>query len=178
MPLRRTNLVRIYEVARVSLEVNHMSREELEIYLREQGANAKILTFEEYTITVVDAERRLGVGRERIIKSMLFVDEKGVPILGIVTGDKKVSEKKLMQVSGALSVRIARPSAVRSLTGYEVGALPPIGHKKTVRTFIDPKVMTFEKVYGGGGAVNALLEIDPRDVKRLTNAEVIDISEE
>lgn len=38
--------------------------------------------------------------------------------------------------------------------------------------------MTFGRVYGGGGAINALLEIDPRDVKRLTKAEVVDISEE
>ena len=38
--------------------------------------------------------------------------------------------------------------------------------------------MSFDKVYGGGGAVNALLEIDPRDIKRLTEAGVMDISEE
>jgi len=40
------------------------------------------------------------------------------------------------------------------------------------------KVMTFGRVYGGGGAINTLLEIDPRDIKRLTKAEVVDINEE
>ena len=154
-----------------------MSCEKLEAYLRKEGVNARILTFKKHTMTVEDAERQLGFGRERIIKSMLFVDEKGVPMLGIVSGDKKVSEKKLLEVSGAQRVKIARPSAVKSLTGYEVGALPPVGHKRAVRTFIDPKVMTFDKVYGGGGAINALLEIDPQDIKRLTKAEVVDISE-
>ncbi len=154
-----------------------MSREKLAGYLRNEGVNARILTFKKHTMTVEDAERQLGIGRERIIKSMLFVDEMGVPVLGIVTGDKKVSEKKLLEVYGAQRVKIARPSAVKSLTGYEVGALPPVGHKRAVKTFIDPKVMTFDKVYGGGGAINALLEIDPRDVKRLTEAEVVDISE-
>ena len=154
-----------------------MSCEKLEAYLRKEGVNARILTFKKHTRTVEDAERQLGFGRERIIKSMLFVDEKGVPMLGIVSGDKKVSEKKLLEVSGAQRVKIARPSAVKSLTGYEVGALPPVGHKRAVRTFIDPKVMTFDKVYGGGGEINALLEIDPQDIKRLTKAEVVDISE-
>jgi len=38
--------------------------------------------------------------------------------------------------------------------------------------------MTFGRVYGGGGAINTLLEIDPRDIKRLTKAEVVDINEE
>ena len=128
-------------------------------------------------MTVEDAEKQLRISRERIIKSMLFVDEKGVPMVGIVTGDKKVSEEKLMDVYGARKIKIARPSAVRSLTGYEAGAVPPVGYKRLIRTFIDPKVMTFDKVYGGGGAINALLEIDPQDIKRLTNAEVVDISE-
>jgi Cys-tRNA(Pro) deacylase len=154
-----------------------MSREKLEAYLQKEGVNARILMFKKHTMTVEDAEKQLGVSRERIVKSMLFVDEKGVPMVGIVTGDRKVSAEKLMKVYGARRVKIARPSAVKSLTGYEVGALPPVGHKKTIRTFIDPKVMTFDKVYGGGGAINALLEIDPQDIKRLTNAEVVDISE-
>jgi prolyl-tRNA editing enzyme YbaK/EbsC (Cys-tRNA(Pro) deacylase) len=109
---------------------------------------------------------------------MLFVDEKGVPIIAIVTGDRKVDEEKLTEVSGAQTVRIARPRAVKSLTGYEAGALPPVGHRKLIRTVIDSKVVTFHKVYGGGGAINALLEIDTQDLKRLTNAEVADISKE
>jgi Cys-tRNA(Pro) deacylase len=155
-----------------------LSREELETYLRKEGVTARILTFKDHTITVADAEKRLGVGRERIIKSLLFVDENDVPMFGIVSGDRRVSEQKLVIVVGARRVRIARPSTVKSLTGYEVGALPPVGHKTKIRTIIDPKVMAFEKVYGGGGATNALLEIAPRDIQRLTNAEVVDISNE
>ncbi len=155
-----------------------MSHEKLEIYLRKEGVDARILVFKNHTTTVESAEKRLGIDRQRIIKSMLFVDEKDAPIIGIVTGDRRVSEKKLMTVFGALSVKIARSGSVKSLTGYEVGALPPVGHKIKIRTVIDPKVLTFEKVYGGGGATNALLEIDPRDIKRLTNAVIGDISTE
>jgi len=154
-----------------------MSRERLEVYIRDNRVDAKILVFDKLTRTVEDAEKRLGITRERIIKSILFVDEKGVPILAIVSGDRKVSEEKLARACGTSEVRVARPSAVKSLTGYEAGALPPIGHKKPIRTFIDPKVLGFEKVYGGGGAINALLEIAPQDIKTLANAEVVDVSE-
>jgi Cys-tRNA(Pro) deacylase len=154
-----------------------MSNEKLEAYIRDNDIDAKVLVFDKPTRTVEDAEKRLGISRERIIKSMLFVDEKGIAVLAIVSGDQKVSEKKLARACDASKVRVARPSAVKSLTGYEAGALPPIGHKKRIRTFIDPKVLGFVKVYGGGGAINALLEIYPQDVKRLTNAEVVDVSE-
>ncbi len=155
-----------------------MTHERLEAYIRDNKVDAKVLVFDKPTRTVEDAEKRLGISRERIIKSMLFVDQKGIAVLAIVSGDQKVNEKKLERACGASKVRVARPSAVKSLTGYEAGALPPIGHKKRIRTFIDPKVLGFERVYGGGGAINALLEIDPQDVKRLTNAEVVDVSED
>ena len=155
-----------------------MSREELESHLLKCNVKARILTFKNHTMTVEDAERQLGVSRERIIKSMLFIDEDGEPILGIVTGDKRISDKKLRKACGARKLKLAPPAIVKSLTGYDVGALPPVGHKRPIRTFIDPKVMTFEKVYDGGGEVNALLEIDPKDIKRLSGAEVVDISRE
>ncbi|MFQ5758706.1 MAG: aminoacyl-tRNA deacylase, partial [Candidatus Bathyarchaeia archaeon] len=132
-----------------------MSRERLEAYILDNRIDARILVFDKPTRTVEDAEKQLRVSRERIVKSMLFVDEKGVPALAIVSGDRKVSEEKLARACSAAKFRVARPRAVKSLTGYEAGALPPIGHKKRIRTFIDPKVLGFEKVYGGGGAINA-----------------------
>ena len=94
----------------------------------------------------------------------------------MVTGDRRVDEEKLAKACGVKKVRKARPKAVKNITGYEVGALPPLGHKKPIKTFIDPKVMKYETVFGGGGAINKLLEIDPRDLKRLTNATIATIS--
>jgi len=37
--------------------------------------------------------------------------------------------------------------------------------------------MSFDKVIGGGGGINTLLEISPVEIKRLTDGEVKDISE-
>jgi len=65
---------------------------------------------------------------------------------------------------------------VKEFTGYDVGAVPPVRHKMQIRTFIDEKVMTFDKVIGGGGEINKLLEISPAEIRRLTMGEVKDIS--
>lgn len=153
-----------------------MSNEQLQAYLQKHRVKASILSFDEHTITVKDAELQLGVSRKRIIKSMLFIDERGTPILAIVTGDRKVSSEKLRRACGVQKVKFGSPRVVRSLTGYEVGALPPVGHKRRIRTIIDPLVLRHEIVYGGGGSTNALLEIRPNDLKRLTDAETFDIS--
>jgi prolyl-tRNA editing enzyme YbaK/EbsC (Cys-tRNA(Pro) deacylase) len=49
--------------------------------------------------------------------------------------------------------------------------------RKKLASVIDQKVMSFSKVYGGSGTTEALMEIDPRDIARLTDAKVADISE-
>lgn len=129
-------------------------------------------------MTVADAERHLGVSRERIAKSIVFVDENNAPILAIVPGDRKVSATKLAAACGVSQVRIAGSKEVEELTGYEVGAIPPVGHEKEqLKTLIDSQLLTLEKVFGGGGSLNVLLEINPRDIKRLAKAKVADITE-
>lgn len=153
-----------------------MSDEDLEGYLKKNGVEARFFKFEEHTMTVDAAVSRLGVSRERIVKSILFIDDAGLPVLGLVSGDKMVDEKKLARACGAKKVRRANPVEVKEFTGYEVGAVPPVGHKTQIRTFIDEKVMGFEKVVGGGGKINMLLEINPAEIRRLTKGEVVDIS--
>lgn len=154
-----------------------MTLEVLEDYLKRNNVNVRFFRFEEHTMTVDAAVHRLGVTRDRIVKSILFMDDAGLPILAIVTGDKKVSEKKLAAACKTKKVRKANPSEVKEVTGYHVGGVPPVGHKKRIKTFIDEKVMKYDKVIGGGGEINVLLEISPADIKKLTNGEVKDISE-
>jgi len=156
-------------VARV---VRGVFSKNLEEYLKERGITAQFFEFAEHTMTVDAAVGRLGVSRERIIKSMLFIDDSGLPVLGIVTGDRRIDEKKLALACGANKVRRANPAEVKQFTGYDVGAVPPVGHKTKIRTFIDEKVIALDKVIGGGGEIKMLLEIDPADVRRLTNGEV------
>jgi len=154
-----------------------MFSEDLREYLKRMSVNARFFKFEEHTMTVDAAVSHLGVSREKIIKSILFIDDSGLPVLGIVTGDKMIDEKKLASACGAKKVRRAKPAEVKEFTGYDVGAVPPVGHKTQIRTVIDEKVMRFNRVVGGGGEVNVLLEISPIEVRRLTNGEVRNISE-
>jgi Cys-tRNA(Pro)/Cys-tRNA(Cys) deacylase len=153
-----------------------MSEKDLESYLKDKGVNARIIIFDKPTTTVSEAENVLGISRERIIKSMVFIDDKGLPILAIVTGDKKIDMKKLAKECEVKEVRLANPTEVKKFTGYDIGATPPFGFLNPIKTIIDPKVLEFYKVYGGGGAMNALLEINTKDLLKLTNGKIADIS--
>lgn len=155
----------------------HLSSEYLRKYLEKMGVTARFFRFKEHTITVDAAISRLGVSRNKIIKSMVFVDENGLPVLGIVTGEDRVSEKKLAIACEAKRVKRANPAQVKEFTGYCVGAVPPVGHKAQIKTFIDVKVMFFDRVIGGGGEINQLLEISPAEIRKLAMGEVRDITE-
>ncbi len=141
------------------------------------GVDYKIHITEGPTVTAQDAATQLQVPLSMIIKSIVFTDQKDSPVLAIVTGDKRVDRRKLCTAVEASKVRIAPAEATKNLTGFEVGTMPPLGHKNRIPTVIDRKVMSLSKVYGGAGTPEALIEINPRDIARLTDAKVADICE-
>jgi Cys-tRNA(Pro) deacylase len=146
-------------------------------YLNGHGVAYRLHVVNGPTMTAEDAATQLHVPLETIIKSILFTDEKQTPVLAILTGDKRADRKKLASVVGSSKVRVATPEATKEFTGFEVGVLPPVAHKNRIITVIDRKVMSFNKVFGGSGIKEALMEIDPHDIARVTDAELADISE-
>lgn len=151
--------------------------ENLKRYLERRNISYKLHSFKGSTATVEKAAEQLNIDREKIIKTLVFIDEARNPVLAIVTGDRRVSKEKLRKILGAKKMKIADSKTVEEVTGFEVGALPPIGHRREIETYIDAEVMRFEKVYGGGGSKNSLVEISPEDIKHTRRAEIADISE-
>ena len=152
-----------------------MQEEDLESFLKEHGIDAEIVKLDSKVRTVKQAAKALGIGPEFIIKTIMFVDAEGEPLLAIVPGNRRVDLNKLSKLAGS-EVRLAKPAEVESHSGYPAGGLPPIGHKKPIKTYIDPEVLEERKVYGGGGSDQSLLRINPEDIKRVQNAEVAPIT--
>ncbi|MEM3672848.1 MAG: aminoacyl-tRNA deacylase [Candidatus Bathyarchaeia archaeon] len=154
-----------------------MFSEELKKYLKRMKVDIEFFEFKGHTVTIDVAVKQFGAPPEGIIKSIIFMDDAGSPLLAIVTGDKRVSEEKLANAAGVKSVRSANPIGVKVFTGYDAGAVPPVAHKTRIRTFIDERSMAYEKVIGGGGQINMPFEINPIGIRGRTNGEVKDISE-
>jgi len=152
--------------------------EHVRSYLDGAGVPYKIHTANGPTTTAQEAATRLQVPLQTIIKSIVFIDQDDSPVLAIVTGDRRVDRKKLSSVVGASKIRIASPLDAKALTGFDVGSMPPFGHRRRIATVIDHKVMSLSKVYGGAGTFDTLIEIDPHEVARLTEARVADIASE
>ncbi len=153
-----------------------MGPDSLARYLKDRGVEFKIVEFDKPTRTVREAADMLGTSEENIVKTLLFITSSG-PVLAIVSGTQRVSTRRLAEAAGVQWARLATRSEVEEITGYPAGALPPIGHRTKLKTIVDPAVLKLDKVYAGGGAENALLEISPRDILRLAEGSIAEIAE-
>jgi uncharacterized protein (TIGR02118 family) len=151
----------------------------LESFLAEKHISARIIYPGVPTPTVPDAARALEVEPDQIVKSMIFiVDER--PFLVYACGTRRVDTHKLAARLNVAHKRVKAANAdqVLELTGYEVGAVPPLGLKTPMPAFMDPAVQTHDIVYAGGGGKNALLQIATTELLRASSAEIAPMLED
>jgi prolyl-tRNA editing enzyme YbaK/EbsC (Cys-tRNA(Pro) deacylase) len=144
---------------------------DLNTFLQTKAVEARLLHLDNPTPTVTDAANAVGVEPDQIIKSLLFL-VKGKPVLAIANGLQDVDQRSLARYFevGRKRVKLAGPGEVLEISGYPVGAVPPVGWKNQVPALMDPSILLHKLVYAGGGGINALIEISPLDIKRLSGA--------
>lgn len=148
-----------------------MDNNDLQKYLEEINADARILTMSGRVHSVMEASKELGKPPSHFIKSVVFTNPDEKLILAIVKGTDRASSKRITKALDIESLRVASPEEALCLTGYEVGGMPPISISNAL-VLIDPNVMEMDIVVGGGGTDHHLLEIAPDEILKLTNAKI------
>jgi prolyl-tRNA editing enzyme YbaK/EbsC (Cys-tRNA(Pro) deacylase) len=130
------------------------------------------------TSTAEAAARAVGASRGSIVKSLIFLAD-GVPLLVLVSGDHRADLKRLRATLGLSKrrLRIAQPAEVQALTGFEVGGVPPVGHREPLRTLIDRTLSRFETVWAAAGSAHAVFPITYELLVTITNGEVVNLVE-
>ena len=155
-----------------------MTSTDLQRFIDDHDIQAAILPLSQPTPTVAEAAVALGVKADQVIKSLVF-RIKDEPLLVIASGESRVDRRKLANYLevGRGRVRFASPEQALSVTGYVVGSMPPFGHRAKLRTILDDAVTGLETVYGGGGDINAMMQVTTSELLRVTAAETAPISE-
>jgi Cys-tRNA(Pro) deacylase len=150
----------------------------LQTFIDTHRLAAAILPMDAHTATVSDAARALGVSADLIIKSLVFMAGEQ-PILVIINGLARVDRKKLAAYLGMnrKRVKLARAEQALAVTGYRVGSMPPFGHREGLRTLVDTATVELDTVYGGGGDIDAMMQLSSTELLQTAHAEVADISE-
>lgn len=153
-----------------------MSVEALERFIESQGIEGRIIRLNVPTPTVETAADAVETTTDRIVKSLLFLID-GRPFLVITPGTARINHKRIAQHFGVSRkrVKLADPETVLALTGYEVGAVPPFGHLQNLGVILEESIFHQELVYAGGGSKQALLEVKPEEILRVTGAIVLSL---
>ncbi len=146
-----------------------MNTEDLKNFIEEHNINAEILELGTETKTARQAAEALGVGINQIVKSIVLTDGKE-GILVVLRGSDKIDMKKLYNYTGK-TWRMAKPDEVEKLSGYKIGAVPPIS--TNLKVIVDSSLEGV--VYCGGGSERHLLKIDVDDIVKFTDAEILDV---
>jgi prolyl-tRNA editing enzyme YbaK/EbsC (Cys-tRNA(Pro) deacylase) len=151
---------------------------ELREFMLAKGFQGEILQLGVPTPTVEAAAQAVNARPEQIIKSILFTVD-GQPVLAIAGGLSTIGRHAIADLFGVgrKRVRLATPEMVLDISGYEVGAMPPFGHRQPLTTVIDHRLLALTDAYAGGGAENALIRLNPQDILRVTGAKVLDLLE-
>ncbi len=142
--------------------------------LAERGHPHAPLWLEVAARTSQEAADALGVGVGQIAKSVIFRRvEDGAAVLVITSGDKRVDEKRVAAVTGAL----ARADAdfVKAATGFSIGGVAPLAHSSPPVTLIDRELFRFDEIWAAAGHPNGVFRLSPHQLERLTGAPVADV---
>jgi len=149
--------------------------EEVRQFLTSHGLEARIHSFTNSTENAYLAAEALGVELGQIVKSIVFLVD-AEPVLVLMSGDMNVHTKKLKNLLGVRKVRIADAETVESITGYPVGAVPPVAHRQRIPTYLDESLNRFSKIYPAAGTAQNMFDTTFDELLRLTTAEVIDVA--
>lgn len=148
--------------------------DKFKIFLEENSIWHEFLQKED-TSSADMASKTTGINIDDIVKSLLF-KAGDYFYLVIVQGSRRVSVKKLRKLLNEENVRLAAAEEVLSATGYEVGAVPPIGLKNKIKCIIDKDAAGKEKVWAGGGSVDVLVRLKVADILKYHNPMIEDVS--
>ena len=140
--------------------------------LAARGFANRVVELPDSTRTAAEAAQAVGCTVGQIAKSLLFQGKQsGRGILVIASGANRVDEKLLQSLVGE-KVRKADADAVRSLTGYVIGGVPPLGHTQPLATFIDAALLQYDKIWAAAGHPNAVFALTGEELAAMTGGTV------
>ena len=160
------------------MEISNPSAKKIQNILRELGSSYKVIEFTESTRTAQEAADRVGCQLGQIVKSLIFkglTSNKGLLVL--TSGSNRVGENKIAQYVRE-SIGRADAEFVRTVTGYAIGGVPPIGHIQPLETYIDEDLLQYLDVWAAAGTPYAVFQLPASDLVKLTGGRIVRVKPE
>jgi len=128
----------------------------------------------------VEAAQFMGVSPELVFKTIVITREKPKkPILAVVPGSAIVDLKTLAVFLGEKKVHLPTEREAEQLTGLQAGGISPLALiNKGFQVVIDSAAQQYEQIYVSGGQRGLNIQLQVKDLVKLTNARIASIAEE
>ncbi|MCB1508981.1 MAG: YbaK/EbsC family protein [Hyphomicrobiaceae bacterium] len=138
--------------------------------LKDAGLEDTIREMPASTRTAEDAASACGCAVGQIVKSLVFRGKhSGRALLFLVAGDNRLDMKAAEALAGE---PVSRPDAayVRAETGFAIGGIPPLGHDRALKTYMDEDLLDYPLVHAAAGTPNSVFSVAPDALKTATSA--------
>jgi Cys-tRNA(Pro) deacylase len=124
-----------------------------------------------------EAARQLGLPLPAVVKTLVMQDERALPLVVLMHGDREVSTKNLARAIGRKSVQACTVETAQRHSGYQVGGTSPFGLRKRMPVYVERGVLALERVYLNGGRRGYLVGIDASVLEALLGAEPVECAQ-
>jgi prolyl-tRNA editing enzyme YbaK/EbsC (Cys-tRNA(Pro) deacylase) len=149
------------------------SAQKIQDLLNSLGYNYTVIEHAESTRTAQEAADRAECELGQIVKSLIFRGKvSGKPILVLTSGANRVDEKRISEYAGE-SISRANADFVRTVTGFAIGGVPPIGHTEKMETYLDEDFLQYQVIWAAAGTPNAIFELKTEDLQKMTGGKIV-----
>ena len=133
---------------------------------------------EDGPIAATDVAAYLGQAPDRLYKTLVTTDlSKGYYVF-CLPGDGELDLKKAAKAAGVKKIEMLKQKDLLPLTGYIHGGCSPVGMKKVFPTFLHEAALQWDTIYVSGGKIGMQAEVSPRDLVKLLNITVTDLTKD
>ena len=141
---------------------------------------AKGIAFTEHTYAYVErggtsvSAESLGVPEHEVVKTLVMQDERALPLIVLMHGDRKVSTKNLARQTGRKSIEACRPEVAQRHSGYQVGGTSPFGTRKPLPIYMERSINALPAIYINGGRRGLLVKIRTQDLVKALQPQLVE----
>lgn len=147
--------------------------------LVEQILDKADVTYDSLSLNALTETLPTDVSTSDIFKTLALTGDKTGPLIGLVSLDDTLSEKKLARLSGNKKVQMIPQKSLEKTTGYIHGANNPIGirQKHAFKIYIDQSALQKPTIIVSAGEVGRSIRINPKVLADFVAAEFAAIRE-
>lgn len=136
--------------------------------LDEQAVKYELLEHEP-VYTSEQAAGVRGVPLKTGVKALVCKTNENKFILVLVRADKRADLDRVAELEGTKKVSLARPEEVLKITGCEIGSVPPFGHPRALKTYLDREILEEDEVNFNIGSHTKSVKMKAKDLLKVIN---------